>query len=158
LWSALSQVSTPGLTRWLTTLGERHFESQQPSDLEYDPQLRFVAEWRNPEALAQDRMDNAIIDARLEAAERGAKLEFNRWLLPPMRVLKAGCWVLNQFGGVGPIPEGMSATTALRVERFKAEHEKARHRLKEAAAQFQKANGYVPPYWELSKLARVAIQ
>lgn len=158
LWSALSQVSTPGLTHWLTTLGVRHFESQQPSDLEYDPQLRFVAEWRNPEALAQDRMDNAILDARLEAAERGAKLEFNRWLLPPMRVLKAGCWGLNQLGATGPIPEGMSATTALRVEEFKKRHAVARERLKQAAAEFQKTKGYAPPYWELLLLAREAIQ
>ena len=158
LWSALSQVSAPGLTRWLTILGVRNFESQQPSDLEYDPQLRFVAEWRNPEALAQDRMDNAIIDARLEVAERGAKLEFNRWLLPPMRVLKAGCWVLNQLGATGPIPEGMSATTALRVEEFKKRHAVARERLKQAAAEFQKAKGYAPPYWELLQLAREAIQ
>lgn len=158
LWSALSQVSTPGLTQWLATLGVRHFESQQPSDLEYDPQLRFVAEWRNPEALTQDRMDNAILDARLEAAERGAKLSFNRWLLPPMRLLKAGCWVLNQLGATGPIPEGMSATTALRVEEFKQRHAVTRERLKQATAEFQKTKGYAPPYWELLLLAREEIQ
>jgi hypothetical protein len=158
LWSGLSQVSAPGLTHWLAILGVRNFESQQPSDLEYDAQLRFVAEWRNPEALAQDRMDNAIIDARLEAAERGAKLDFNRWLLPPMRVVKAGCWVLNQRGATGPIPEGMSATTALRVEAFKQRHAEAREQLRQAAAAFQKTKGYAPPYWELLLLAREVSQ
>lgn len=158
LWSGLSQISEPGLRRWLTTLGVRNFESQQPSDLEYDPQLRLIAEWRNPETLWQDHLDNAVIDAFLEAAERGTELDFNRWLLPPMRLLKAGCWVWNRFGGTGPIPEGMSATTALRVDRLKARHAAARDRLKQAAAQFQSANGYVAPYWELVRLARKAIE
>lgn len=158
LWSGLSQISAPGLTRWLAILGVRNFTSEQPSDLEYDPQLHFVAEWRNPDTLLQDHVDNAIIDARLEAAEQGASLEFNRWLLPPMRILKAGCWALNQVGLTGPIPEGMSATTALRVEKFKQRHAQARQRLQLAIAQFQKANGYMPPDWELLPLARMAIR
>lgn len=158
LWSGLSQISAPGLTRWLAILGVRNFSSEQPSDLEYDPQLRFVAEWRNPDTLLQDHVDNAIIDARLEAAEEGASLEFNRWFLPPMRMLKAGCWVLNQVGLTGPIPEGMSATTALRVEKFKQRHAQARQRLQLAITQFQKANGYMPPDWELLPLARLAIR
>lgn len=158
LWTGLSQISEPGLRRWLTTLGVRNFASQQPSDLEYDPQLRLIAEWRNPETLWQDHLDNAVIDALLEAAERGAELDYNHWLLPPMRLLKAGCWMWNQFGGTGPIPEGMSATTALRVDRLKARHAIARERLQEAAAQFQSANGYVAPYWELVRLAPEAIE
>jgi len=158
LWAGLSHISAPGLAHWLAQMGVRNFESQQPSDLEYDPQLRFVAEWRNPDLLLQDHMDNALIDARLEMAERGAKLEFNRWLLPPARFLKAGCWLLNQCGTTGMIPEGMSATTALRVERFKQQHAIARERLHQAVERFQQANGYVPPYWELLKLARTVIQ
>jgi hypothetical protein len=157
LWSRLSQISEPGLRRWLTTLGVRNFASQQPSDLEYDPQLSLIAEWRNPESLWQDHLDNAVIDALLETAEKGAELDYNLWLLPPMRLLKAGCWGLNQFGRTGPIPEGMSATTALRVNRFKARHAVARERLQEAAAQFQSAHGYVAPYWELLRLARETI-
>lgn len=158
LWSGLSQVSAPGLRGWLATLGVRNFASQQPSDLEYDPQLRVVAEWRNLDALLLDHMDNAIVDARLETAELGARLEFNQWLLPPMRVLKAGCWLLNQMGGTGPIPEGMSATTALRVSQFKRQHAAARERLQQSLEQFQQGNGYVPPDWELLALARRAIQ
>jgi hypothetical protein len=158
LWTGLSQISEPGLRRWLTTLGVRYFESQQPSDLEYDPQLSVIAEWRNPETLWQDHLDNAVIDALLETAERGAELDYNLWLLPPMRLLKTGCWVWNQFGGTGPIPEGMSATTALRVNRLKVRHAAARERLKQAAAQFQHNNGYVAPYWELVRLARESIE
>jgi hypothetical protein len=158
LWTALSQVSAPGVVHWLTTLGVRNFASQQPSDLEYDPQVRFIAEWRNPETLWQDHLDNALMDARLETAERGAKLGFNRWLLPPVRVVKAGCWVLNQMGGIGPIPEGMSATTALRVRQFKARHAAARKRLQQAAMEFKQTNGYAPPYWELLRMARAAIR
>ena len=103
-------------------------------------------------------MDNAIVDAQLETAELGARLEFNQWLLPPMRVLKAGCWLLNQMGGTGPIPEGMSATTALRVSQFKRQHAAARERLQQSLEQFQQRNGYVPPDWELLALARRAIQ
>jgi hypothetical protein len=158
LWSGLSQISEPGLRRWLTTLGVRNFASQQPSDLEYDPQISVIAEWRNPETLWQDHLDNAVIDALLETAERGAELDYNLWLLPPMRLLKTGCWVWNQFGGTGPIPEGMSATTALRVDRLKVRHAAARERLKQAAAQFQHNNGYVAPYWELVRLARESIE
>jgi hypothetical protein len=52
----------------------------------------------------------------------------------------------------------MSATTALRVERLKHQHAAARRRLRPAVEQFQQANGYAPPYWELLPLARKAIQ
>src|SRR5207253_7493734 len=44
LWMNLSHLSTPGVTAWLSALGVRHFETQEPSDLEYDAQLRVVAE------------------------------------------------------------------------------------------------------------------
>ncbi len=158
LWERLSQISAPGLVRWLTMLGVRNFESQQPSDLEYDPQLRFIAEWRNPESLFQDHVDNAVTDALLEAAERGAELDYNRWLLPFVRLAKAWSVGLNQLGGVGPVPEGMSATTALRVKQFKARHAVAQSKVMQAAAQFQRTNGYAPPNWELLRLAREAIQ
>src|SRR4029453_14375858 len=70
LWMRLSHLSTPGVTSWLSALGVGHFETQEPSDLEYDPQLRVVAEWRDPETLFQDHADNAVIDVMLEAAER----------------------------------------------------------------------------------------
>jgi len=64
--------------------------------------------------------------------------------------------ILNQFGKVGPIPEGMSAATALRVQRLKANHAALAARLREKAEKFKAERGYVPPYWELVRLAREA--
>ncbi len=154
LWMGLSHLSTPGVTAWLSALGVRHFETQEPSDLEYDPQLRVVAEWRDPETLFQDHADNAVIDAMLEDAEAGEKLTYNLWLLPPVRVAKAWSIALNWLGKVGSIPEGMSATTALRVRRLIANHAKLKAQLLARADQFNSEKGYVPPYWELVRLAR----
>jgi hypothetical protein len=156
LWMRLSHLSTPGVTSWLSALGVRHFETQEPSDLEYDPQLRVIAEWRDPETLFHDHADNAVIDVMLEAAERGQKLTCNPWLVPPVRLAKAWSVVLNWFGKVGPIPEGMSATTALRVQRLKSTHARIKARLLDKAEQFKNEKGYVPPYWELVRLAREA--
>jgi hypothetical protein len=156
LWMNLSHLSTPGVTSWLSALGVRHFETQEPSDLEYDPQLRVVAEWRDPETLFRDHADNAVIDVMLEAAERGEKLSYNRWLLPAVRLTKAWSSVLNWFGKVGPVPEGMSATTALRVQRLKSNHALLKARLLDQAKEFKAEKGYVPPYWELVRLAREA--
>ena len=154
LWMRLSHLSTPGVTSWLSALGVRHFETQEPSDLEYDPQLRIIAEWRNPETLFNDHADNAVIDVMLESAERGEELSYNRWLLPPVRLAKAWSVLLNWLGQVGPVPEGMSATTALRVQRLKANHAGMKARLLARVERFKSEKGYVPPYWELVRLAR----
>src|SRR6185295_865356 len=122
LWSGLSHLSSPGVTAWLAALGVRNFETQEPSDLEYDPQLRVVAEWRDPETLFKDHVDNAVIDVLLEGAERGDRLNYNVWKLPPARLAKGWSWLKNRFGKVGVIPEGMSATTALRVDALTKMH------------------------------------
>lgn len=156
LWMGLSHLSTPGVTSWLAALGVRHFETQEPSDLEYDPQLRVVAEWRDPETLFKDHADNAVIDVMLEAAERGEKLGYNPWRLPVVRLAKAYSVVLNWFGKIGPVPEGMSAATALRVQRLKTAHAALKARLLEKAEKFKTERGYVAPYWELLRLAREA--
>ena len=156
LWMNLSHLSTPGVTSWLAALGVRNFESQEPSDLEYDPQLRIVAEWRDPQTLFQDHMDNAVVDAMLEGAERGDKLSYNLWLLPAVRLAKSWSVVLNCIGKVGPIPEGMSATTALRVKRLTADHATIKSSVREQADTFQSQQGYAPPYWELLRMARKA--
>lgn len=158
LWAHRSYVSSPGVTAWLASLGVRHFETQEPSDLEYDPQLELVAEWRDPDTLFQDHVDNAVIDAMLETAERGAPLGYDHWKLPAVRLAKAWSVLKNLFGGVGPVPEGMSATTALRVQKLKADHAAAKQRLLAAAAQFQAEKGYRPPCWELVRFARAALQ
>ena len=156
LWMGMSHLSTPGVTSWLAALGVRHFETQEPSDLEYDPQLRVVAEWRDPETLFKDHVDNAVIDVMLESAEKGERLGYDWHKLPFARLAKAYSVVKNWFGGVGPVPEGMSAATALRVQKLKANHAAIVARLLEKSERFKAERGYVPPYWELVRLAREA--
>jgi len=157
LWTTLSQLSTPGVTSWLAALGVRNFESQEPSDLEYDPQLEVVAEWRDPETLFKDHVDNAVIDAMLEGAERGEKLDYNLWMLPVARLAKAWSATLNRFGKVGPVPEGMSATTALRADYLTVTHDAIRASVLKKAVDFKRERGYAPPYWELARMAREAV-
>ena len=82
LWTGLFTLSAPGLRRWLAAFGARHFETQEPSDLEYDPQLAVVAEWRDSAWLLRDHVDNAVIDAMLEGAERGDVLRYPWPALP----------------------------------------------------------------------------
>lgn len=154
LWAGLSHLSTPGVVSWLSALGVRNFETQEPSDLEYDPQLRVVAEWRDPETLFKDHVDNAVIDAMLESAERGEKLGYNLWMLPFARLAKIWSVGKNLFGGVGPIPEGMSAATALRVDGLKQRHAAMVARVMQKTEQFKTKQGYTPPYWELVRMAR----
>lgn len=154
LWKNLSNVSTPGVTAWLAALGVRHFQTQEPSDLEYDPQMRVVAEWRDPDTLFQDHVDNAVIDVMLEGAERGEKLDYNLWMLPLARLAKAVSVVMNGFGKVGPVPEGMSATTALRAEHLTKTHHAIKASVLAMAAKFKAEQGYPPPYWELVRMAR----
>ena len=77
-------------------------------------------------------------------------------MLPVARVLKAYSWVLNRLGRVGPVPEGMSATVALRVQALGARHAALRAQVERAAAAFQEEHGYRAPYWDLVRLAREA--
>jgi hypothetical protein len=69
------------------------------------------------------------------------------------RVAKAYSATLNVLGTTGPIPEGMSAATALRVARFQAAHRWRKERLAALAKDFQARHQYLPPYWELMNLA-----
>jgi hypothetical protein len=156
LWMARSHLSSPGLRAWLSAFGARHFETQEPADLEYDPQLRVVAEWRDPETLWKDHVDNAVIDAMLEGADAGDTLAYARSLLPLARATKAWSVVLNSLGKTGPIPEGMSATAALRNKTFSSVHASIHVWLLSLAEEFKKENGYRAPYWELARLARQA--
>ncbi len=48
LWTGLSTISSKGTRNWLAAFGVKYFETQEPSDLEYDPQISVVAEWRDP--------------------------------------------------------------------------------------------------------------
>jgi len=156
LWQGISRISSPGLRSWLAAFGVRYFETQEPSDLEYDPQLSIVAEWRDPETLFQDHLDNAVIDVMLEGAEKGEKLEYDWYKLPVGRVIKAYCRIINKFGKAGPIPEGMSPEAALRNDRFSKTHKSIKKRTMELISDFEREKGYKPPYWELVRLARQA--
>jgi len=156
LWTGLSNISSVGVRSWLAAFGVRYFQTQEPSDLEYDPQLVVVAEWRDPETLYKDHLDNAVIDVMLEGAETGERLEYDWYKLPVGRILKVYSMILNKFGEAGPIPEGMSPEAALRNDRFSKKHLLIKEHTTYLAEQFAKENGYKPPYWELVKLARMA--
>jgi hypothetical protein len=156
LWKGTTHMSAPGLVRWLSYFGVTHFETQAPADLEYDPQISVVAEWRDPETLWKDHVDNAVTEALLEGADEGDGIPYSWWMLPPTRLVKAYSATLNVFGGVGPIPEGMDATAALRNLELTSMHEKIRDRVLAQAAAFQEKQGYRPPYWELVRMANQA--
>jgi len=154
LWQNISTISSPGVVNWLHDFGVENFVTQMPSDLEYDPQLAVIAEWRDPETLFKDHVDNAAMDALLEKANDGQSISYNHWLLPIVRVVKGYCWMKNLLGKEGLIPEGMNATRALKNQTFVAMHEAiSRYTLQKAEA-FLKENGYRPPYWQLVKFAR----
>ena len=156
LWMGLSTISRPGLRRWLSSIGVRHFATQEPSDLEYDPQLVVVAEWRDPTTLLQDHIDNAVLDVMLDGADAGEDLTYAWYALPLARLAKTYSWVRERLGGHGPIPEGMSAPSALRHEAFVTRQRALADRVRTAVARTTAAQGYPPPYWTLVDLARDA--
>jgi hypothetical protein len=156
LWMGVSYISSPTVTAWLGSLGVRHFETQEPADLEYDPQLCVIAEWRDRATLFKAHLDDAVTDVMLDEARPGTPLDYPRLLLPTARIAKAFSLLLNALGRIGPIPEGMSATTALRVKSYRREHEAIATRALVLAEDFKLRKGYTPPYWELLKLARQA--
>jgi hypothetical protein len=158
LWQNISTISSKGVVNWLHDFGVENFVTQMPSDLEYDPQLSIVAEWRDIETLYKDHIDNAITDAMLEKANKGAAIGYNKWLLPPVRLLKAWCWIKNCFGKEGMIPEGMSATRALKNETYVSMYKAVKEKVQEQADAFEKQNSYKPPYWQLVSFANAAAQ
>ncbi len=158
LWMGLSHLSSPGLRRWLADFGVEHFETQEPSDLEYDPQLRVVTEWRDPEQLRKDHFDNAVTEAMLEGAEQGDRLTYAWYMLPVARIMKAYSVLLNLVGSPGPVPEGMSATAVLKNKYYSNKHEAIKQELVRLAEEFTRKKGYAAPYWGLLQMARVAKQ
>jgi hypothetical protein len=156
LWKGTTHMSSPGVVKWLSYFGVTHFETQAPADLEYDPQLSVVAEWRDLETLWQDHVDNAVTEAMLEGADEGDEIPAPGWKLVFVRLGKGYSAVLNYFGGVGPVPEGMNATAALRNLELTSMHEKIGDRVLVQAAAFQEKQGYRPPYWELVRMANKA--
>jgi hypothetical protein len=156
LWMELSRISANGIESWLADLGVRHFKTQAPSDLEYDPQLVVVAEWRDPGTLWQDHVDNAVTDAMIAQADQGSRLQYNHLQLPPARMVKLYSWIINGLGKVGPIPQGMTATAALKHEWYAASHRQLKEMTLAKAEQFTEENGYRPPYWQLVAIAKEA--
>jgi hypothetical protein len=156
LWQGTTRMSAPGVVKWLSYFGVTHFETQAPADLEYDPQLSVVGEWRDPETLWKDHVDNAVVEAMLEGADEGDEIPAPWWKLAPVRLAKGYSVVVNLFGGVGPVPEGMDSTAALRNLELTSMHEKIRDRVLVQAAAFQEKQGYRPPYWELVRMANQA--
>ncbi|MBK8786457.1 MAG: hypothetical protein IPN43_08170 [Chitinophagaceae bacterium] len=156
VWKYPSTISSAGVVNWLHDFGVENFVTQMPSDLEYDPQLSVVAEWRDPGTLFKDHIDNAAMDALLEKANKGEEIGYNIWKLPIARVLKGYCMIKNRFGKIGLIPEGMSATQALKNETFVAMHAAVKSKTLQMADEFMKSNGYRPPYWQLVKFAGAA--
>jgi hypothetical protein len=150
----ISTISRDGLRRWLSGFGVRHFATQEPSDLEYDPQVHVVAEWRDAATLFADHVDNAVTDVMLEEADAGARLAVSWYTVPLARLMKLYSWTRVQLGGSGPIPEGMAPVAALRNRSYGAQHAARAAAVRAAAAQWQAANGYPPAYWTLVALAR----
>jgi hypothetical protein len=50
----------------------------------------------------------------------------------------------------------MTPATALRVKTLKSDHAAIKARMLRSVEQFKTERGYVPPYWELVRLAREA--
>lgn len=158
LWALRSAMTAPGLARWLSDMGVRELTTLVPSDLEYDPQVGAVVEWRNGPALMDYRLDNAITDALLEEAERGARLGYAWYALPGARLLKAYSFGQSAFGALPTIPAGMSAATALRVDALvSALHPVLKEELTRRAEAFRSARGFEAPYWVLVQEARQAL-
>jgi hypothetical protein len=156
VWKYPSSISSPGVVNWLHDFGVENLVTQMPSDLEYDPQLAVVAEWRDPETLFKDHIDNAVMDALLEKANKGKTIDYNIWQLPIVRFIKGYCIIKNMFGKIGMIPEGMSATRALKNQTFVAMHTTVKNKTMQLAQDFIKQNDYRPPYWQLVKFAETA--
>jgi hypothetical protein len=156
IWMNLSQISSAGLRRWLAGFGVRNFATQEPSDLEYDPQLQIVAEWRDLETLRKDHFDNAVTEALLDGTNTGDAMCYNHYLLPLARLVKSYSWILNRIGRAGPIPEGMSATEALRNRWYTRRHAAIEAAVTEEATRFEREQGYAPPYWRLVDMAQRA--
>ena len=156
LWTGLSTISSRGTRNWLAAFGVKYFKTQEPSDLEYDPKLTVVAEWRDPETLYKDHLDNAVTDVMLEKADSGKVLSYDWYALPVGRIMKLYSMILNSFGSEGPVPEGMSAEAALKNVNYSETHNQIKARLMVLANQFNNESGYNPPYWELVNLARQA--
>ncbi|MEI2748494.1 MAG: hypothetical protein V9E88_07035 [Ferruginibacter sp.] len=74
--------------------------------------------------------------------------------MPVARLLKAWSFCKNIVGKEGIIPEGMTATQALKNEYFTSLHKKGIAKLQVKADAFRLQKGYAAPYWQLLALSR----
>lgn len=158
LWKPVSTISSQGVENWLHAFGVENFVTQMPSDLEYDPQLIVAGEWKDPETLFNDHIYNATMDALITEADKGAEIKYNHWMLPLARILKAYGSIQNYFGHASTIPEGMSATQALKNEWFVEKFGQVKILVLADAEKFFTEKKYRPPYWQLVKMAEAAAQ
>ena len=149
LWERESTISSQGTADLLKEFGVRYFRTQEPSDIEFDTQLKVIAEWRDLETLYQDHVDNAAVDAKLEWFEYGNSIPSNYLILPIYRIVKLYSTILNLFNLVGPIPEGMSAEAALKHESYSTLHLDVKTHILKKAEVFKVEKDYRPPYWRL---------
>lgn len=154
LWESESTISSNGVVTLLNTFGVENFVTQMPSDLEYDPKLSVVAEWRDTEALYEDHLYNAVIDAMLECAELEVEIDVNHFMLPAVRLVKGYSVIQNWMDSEGPVPEGMNATQALKSDAFIQRHEYLKMITDEEIQEFNANENYLPPYWEMFRIAR----
>jgi len=158
-WQNKTEMSGPGLRAWLADMGVKHFRTLAPSDIEYDPQWVAVAEWRDMDVLRDDRLDNAIMDALLEEAEKGLRLAYPAYKYPLASGVKLWGNVQQLVGNNPTIPKGMKVSTALKVDSLvKKVFPLLKQRLRQAAVAFRKGHGYSPPYWSLMQLSRRTLQ
>lgn len=158
LWTIRSSMTAPGLVRWLAAIGVEEFTTLVPSDLEYDAQLRAVAEWRNVDALMDYRLDNAITDVLLEEADQGVDLGYAPVKLPLARLAKAFSFVQSAFGARPFVPVGMGADAALRVSSLVSTvNPTVKADLVVRERDFYDEHGYRAPYWALVDLARQSL-
>ena len=158
LWEFESTISSNGIAEWLHNFGVEKFVTQMPSDLEYDPMLSVVAEWRNQETLFKDHLDNAVMDVLISRANNGEQLDYSIWQLPIARLIKGYSFMMNVIGKEGLIPEGMSAVTALKNNDFVDRFQICKSNTEVGIEAFRKENGYLPPYWQMVRLAEKSLE
>ena len=156
LWQCQSTIASAGIVNWLQVFGVQHFITQMPSDLEYDPQLSIITEWRASASLKKDHLDNAVIDELLQQADAGKKIDYNIFMLPIARCIKGWCIIKNICGSIGIIPEGMTATQALKNESFEQMNVTLKTKAIKLADNFMIKNKYYPPYWKLISICKEA--
>jgi len=158
LWPARSRLDTPGIIRLLGPLGVRQFVTLTPQDLELDPRLAAVAEWRYIHALRKDRIENALIGALFGAAERGASFRAPPFLLAESRLIRGFSNVQSFLGFPPAMPEGMNPSSAARAAGFQKHiYPTLMLAISNKAEAFRRAEGYEPPAWVLAGFAKEAL-